>query len=577
VNWTQLQTIVWLRWRLSWNRFCRGGVLNAVVAIIFLASFVIGIICSAVAGFLIGFFGLANQKPQVLLAVWDGVIIVFVIFWLIGLITEIQRSESVDLAKLLHLPMSLQQVFVFNYIASHVTPAILLFVPGMLTMSLGLALSTGLRMILLIPLLLSFVLMITAWTYCLRGWLAALMVNKRRRRAIVVWITIGFILLFQLPGIIANSTLIKKNRPHRPATGTDLDSSDQAQQDHFLAKLFQAHVVVPIGWPGYGAMSLKQNSLWPALGAIAVCSAVAILGLSRSYRATLRFYQGATDGSEHPSSPERVALMRRMLLVERQLPWLRDDTAALALATFRSLLRAPELKMSLIMPIAASAGLSSMLFRGLKYARHHSVASFASTVAALLAAFSFAPLMANMFGLDRDGFRGLVLLPTRRDQILLAKNLAFFPFVGCIGVVLMLLASFAFRIPWLTSITGLIQIVIAFLLFSIMCNLVATWTPYRMAPGTLQAKKPKPVVFLAIAITMMGMPLFVLPIFIPPVLQLVCSLVATTPAWFPIHFLSALVVLVGVFRLYRSLLPAQGRFLQRRELHILREVTEESE
>jgi hypothetical protein len=324
-------------------------------------------------------------------------------------------------------------------------------------------------------------------------------------------------------------------------------------------------------------MSLKQNTLWPALGATAVCSAVAILGLMRSYNTTLRFYQGATGRSESSRAPRGGAPARGVLLVERQLPWLRDDTAALALTTFRSLLRAPELKMPLIMPIAASAGLSSILFRGLKYARHHSVAGFASTVAAMLAAFSFAPLMANMFGLDRDAFRGLVLLPTRRDQILLAKNLAFFPFVGTIGVILLLLVTFAFRIPWLTSITGLIQIVIAFLLFSLMCNLVATWTPYRMTPGTLQAKKPKPVVFLAIAITMMGMPLFVLPIFIPPVLQLLCSLVATTPAWLPINLLSALVVLVGVFWLYRMLLPAQGRLLQRRELHILREVTEETE
>src|SRR5262249_49854926 len=156
---------------------------------------------------------------QVLLAVWDGFVVLFLIVWMIGLIAEIQRSESVDLGRLLHLPMSLKQVFVFNYVASHLTAGILLFVPGMLAMGLGLALSTGLRMVLILPLVLSFVLMITAWTYCLRGWLAALMVNKRRRRAIVVWITFGFVLLFQLPGIIVNSTLINKHpgRSHRSA------------------------------------------------------------------------------------------------------------------------------------------------------------------------------------------------------------------------------------------------------------------------------------------------------------------------------------------------------------------------
>ena len=49
-------------------------------------------------------------------------------------------------------------------------------------------------MVLLVPLALGIVFMITAWTYCLRGWLAALMVNKRRRRTVIVWVTIVFVL-----------------------------------------------------------------------------------------------------------------------------------------------------------------------------------------------------------------------------------------------------------------------------------------------------------------------------------------------------------------------------------------------
>jgi hypothetical protein len=130
----------------------RGGALNAIVAVIILASFIVGIICSAVAGFLAGYFALAHQRPQALLAAWDGIIIVFCLFWVVGLLAEIQRSESVDMAKLLHLPLSLQQVFIFNYVASHVTAAILLMVPGMVSLSLGLALGAGVRMALLIPL-----------------------------------------------------------------------------------------------------------------------------------------------------------------------------------------------------------------------------------------------------------------------------------------------------------------------------------------------------------------------------------------------------------------------------------------
>jgi len=576
MNWAQLRAILWLRSRLTWNAFCKGGTLNAVVAVIFLASFVIGMIASAVAGFLIGLFALANQKPQVLLGVWDGIIVVFVIFWLIGLITEIQRSESVDLAKLLHLPVSLRQVFALNYIASHLTAAILLFVPGMVTLGVGLVFSSGVRMVLLIPLALSFVLMITAWTYCLRGWLAALMVNKRRRRAVVVWITIGFVLLFQLPGVIINSTLIRNNSSRGQRSPSGQWRAQTNDQDRF-AGIVRAHLFVQIGWPGYGAMTLKEQTVWPVLAATTLCCAIGSLGLMRSYRTTLRFYQGASERRLIPRTVETNKRARGVLLVERQLPWLPDDTAALALATFRGLLRAPEIKMSLIMPIVASAGISSMLFRGFKYAANHSVAGFASTIAAVVAVFSFAPLMGNAFGLDRDGFRGLVLLPTRRDRILAAKNLAFFPFVGAVGLVLLILVHFALHSPWTSSVTGLVQIVIVFLLFSLMCNLVATLTPYRLTPGTLQAKKPKPVVFLAVAITMLVMPIFLFPVFIPPALELVCSFLLTTPVWFPVNLVSALLVLVGVAWLYRALLPVQGRLLQRREQHILREVTEEME
>jgi ABC-2 type transport system permease protein len=577
MNWSQLKAIIWLRGRLSWNRFSRGGALNAIVAVIILASFIVGIICSAVAGFLAGYFALAHQRPQALLAAWDGIIIVFCLFWVVGLLAEIQRSESVDMAKLLHLPLSLQQVFIFNYVASHVTAAILLMVPGMVSLSLGLALGAGVRMALLIPLALGFVFAITSWTYCLRGWLAALMVNKRRRRAIVVWITLGFVLFFQLPGLLINSRLLGKPPLRRPRSAVPSNENVQFEQAAALARIVRAHVIVPLGWPGYGAMSLKQGSAWPALGAIALSVMVGALGLMKSYRTTLRFYQGAADGTESPRPLAKPGYAHGTLLVERQLPLLADDTAALTLATFRSLLRAPELKMALIMPIVAGAGLSSILFRGFKYALNHSLAGFASTVAAVLAVFSFAPMMANAFGLDRDGFRGLVLLPTRRDQILLAKNLAFLPFIAFVGVILLSLASFALRVPWVTSITGLLQIGIAFLLFSLMCNLVAILTPYRLAPGTLQAKKPKPVVFLAIAITMMAMPIFLFPTFIPPVLQLACSLVAGMPEWLPVNLLSAILVLLGLLWLYRILLPTQGRLLQRRELHILREVTEETE
>ena len=51
-----------------------------------------------------------------------------------------------------------------------------------LGLAAGLVVGRGPAMGLLVPLVLAFFFMITAWTYCLRGWLASLMVNQRRRR-----------------------------------------------------------------------------------------------------------------------------------------------------------------------------------------------------------------------------------------------------------------------------------------------------------------------------------------------------------------------------------------------------------
>ena len=114
--------------------------------------------------------------------------------WTTGLITELQRSELLDLSRLLHLPVSLGGVFLLNYLASHLSLSLALMLPAMLGLAAGLVLGSGPAMLLLVPLVFAFFLMITAWTYCLRGWLAGLMVNKRRRRAIIVGVAMLFML-----------------------------------------------------------------------------------------------------------------------------------------------------------------------------------------------------------------------------------------------------------------------------------------------------------------------------------------------------------------------------------------------
>ncbi len=580
MNWEQLKAILWLRWRLSRNQFVRGGSLNAVLSAITTVLLALGALGLGAGGLVGGWVAGAKAPPQLLLLVWDTVVAVFLLLWASAVMVDIQRSESIDLPKLLHLPVTLRQVFVFNYLVSLFTPSIVLFLPGMLGLCAGLTLGGGPLLALMGPLTLGFVFALTAWTYCLRGWLAALMTNKRRRRAIIVWVTVIFVLVCQIPNFVFNSSLFRaKFQPppgSRPAQALPARDGALALPQPVL----DAHIVIPPGWLGYGAMTLKQHNPWPALGGTAMTWLVGLLGLRQAYRLTLRFYQGQ-EGRARPSKPLGPAAqgLRRpskRLLVERSLPGLPDDIAALTLALFRCLTRAPELKMAFIMPVVMGLVGGSMAFT-----RHGSgvppgLAGFVATGVTLFAVFAMAPTMANAFGLDRDGFRCLVLLPTQRHHILLAKNLSFLPFVAGVALALLAVAAALTHMTWDSCLTGLVQAPTAFLLFCLSCNIASVFAPYRMAQGTLQMKKPKPLIFLVMLLNMLLMPVVLPVLLIAPGLQLLFSSRSWAP-WLPVNLLASIAVLAGVVWLYRSLLPLEGRLLRRREQTILQEVTQEIE
>jgi hypothetical protein len=289
MNWSQLRTIIWLRWRLSRNQWSRSGQLNVVLTmIIAVIALVIGIAGIGV-GMLAGAFALAKAPPRVMLVVWDLIIGVFLFLWLAGIVSEIQRSETIDIGRILHLPISLRDIFLVNYLASHLTYSIIVFLPGMLGLSLGLILGGRGYMILMFPLALGVVFMITAWSYCLRGWLVTLMVNKRRRRAIIAGITFAFILLSQLPNLLGN--LMRDNKRHKPTT-TESAQSDQQTTTHPESNegkslphaVLVTHKVVPFLWVGNGAMSLAMGNAWPAVLGTAGGFLLGGLGLRRAYR-----------------------------------------------------------------------------------------------------------------------------------------------------------------------------------------------------------------------------------------------------------------------------------------------------
>ncbi len=338
MNGQHLRAFLWLRWRLRVNQLKRGGIVNAVIlAILSAAAVVLAAVLFAVS-IPIGAFVLNDKPPAVLLYVWDGLVVAFLFFWTTGLLTDLQRFESLSLGKFLHLPVSLSSVFLINYLSSLPSVSLLLFLPAMLGLNLGLLFGRGPAMLLLLPMLASFLLMVTALTYQFQGWLAALMANPRRRRTVIVVVTMTFILISQAPQLVnvlywqtwetvdelneetkenndfmqwlssgpkSGKEIIEVQKKHdqriaeirREREARNHKSEEQrAQQTEKTAKLL--NMLLPPGWLPAGVEAAAEGRAWPVALAILGPALIGTASLWRSYRTTLRLYTGQYNTGE---------------------------------------------------------------------------------------------------------------------------------------------------------------------------------------------------------------------------------------------------------------------------------------
>jgi hypothetical protein len=583
MNWSQLGTILWLRWRLTRNQWSRGGLVSAIIMmVVTVFAFAAGIGCG-IGGILAGALALSKQSPVVILLVWDGIVGIFLFFWMIGIVAEIQRSETIDIGRMLHLPISQRDIFLINYLASHLTISVILFVPGTLGLSFGLAIGRSWTMICMFPLVLGFLFMITAWTYCLRGWLVSLMVNKRRRRAIIAAVTFAFIIIAQLPNFLSN--VVFRHDRHRskntiqstqsaPQTATSSDNKDKVR---LPPALLTAHNYVPFLWVGNGAISLARGNAWPAILGAAGAFLLGGWGLRRAYRTTFRFYQGQTAVKSAPrkTKAKKEAVSGKNFL-ERQLPGIPQEAAALALAFFRCLMRAPEVKMALAMNFFMMLFFGAMFFVRKSVNLGDNFKPFIATGSVVIVFFGVSQLLFNQFGYDRGGFRQLVLLPVPRKYILLGKNLAVLPIAVGIGLTFLVLLKVAMHISFVILIACSFQLLAAFLLLGMTGNLLSILVPYRIAPGTMKPTKIPTLTVFLIMISHMLFPAAMAPIFLPPALGLLFSKAGWLPAEMVNVFLSIGLLPICAL-LYWLSLNSLGNLLQQREKKILEVVTKEIE
>jgi hypothetical protein len=607
VNGEHVRAFFWLRWRLRVNQLKRGGMANVVLLGILAAGAVLLAGSLFIGAFLAGLFLLPKASPAALLYTWDGVVVVFLFFWATGLLADLQRSESLSLDKFLHLPVSLSGAFLVNYLSSLFSINLLFFVPAALGLSLGLVLGRGPAMLLLLPLLGAFLLMVTALTYQFQGWLAALMANKRRRRTVIVVATMVLVLLAQLPNLL-NVTQPWRKRQHEMARRL---SAKQAEliKAHAAGKMsareyqrrskevLEKHnaeteelnrqvaeraertaavlnLVLPPGWLPLGARGLAEGNVVPALLGTLGMGLIGLASLWRAYRTTVRLYTGQLgEGARKPAAPPPPVKGARpsVRLLEWRVPWLSEHASAIALAGFRSLMRAPEVKMILLGPVILVVVFGSLMLTrpGEMPAGVRPLLPFGAMGMILL---GMVQLAGNQFGFDRGGFRAFVLCPARREDILLGKNLASAPLALGLGLAMTLVLEVVYPLRWDHFLGALPQMVSMYLLFCLLANWLSILAPLPVAAGTLKPTSMKGLPILLhlgfVFVLPWALGLTLVPLGVEALLG-----VLEVGEGLPVFLVLSVLECAGVGGVYWLVVRWQGRLLQGRELKVLEVVT----
>jgi len=611
VIWQHLQAFLWLRWRLLFNQWRRAGALNAVLMMIVTIGALVTAIPLFIASFALGQFAIPKAAPAHLMYAWDGLIVVFLFFWGLGLVTELQRTEPLSLSKFLHLPVSVNGAFLINYVSSLLRLSLIVFGPVMFGFALALIFVKGIFMLPVLPSLAAFLLMVTALTYQVQGWLAALMSNPRRRRTVIVATTMTFVLIAQLPNLLNFFALggtrqrvdrsarlveelakleraskahefdaVEHVRRQQEVIQTDKLASQQADREtaerwEQTARLL--NTVLPVGWLPLGVMAGAEGHVMPAILGLLGMTLIGTASLWRAYRTTIGLYQGEFTkrrGRPAPAiaAPAKVRKARGGLL-EARIPGLSEPVSAIALGGLRSLVRSPEAKMMLLTPLLLSVIFGSMLWKG-RQSIPVSIRPLVAIAGMVVVLFGVLQLMVNQFGFDRDGFRVFVLCAAPRRDILLGKNLAFAPLALGLAAILLSILQVVCPMRWDYLLAMLPQYVSMFLLFCILTNMLSIYGPVYVAAGSLKPSNPRLVTVLLQLVTFTFLfPLIqgltLLPLGIEAVL-----IFLGWPEGAPICLVLSLAECAVVVIIYHFSLVWQGGLLQAREQRILEIVTD---
>ncbi len=440
------------------------------------------------------------------------------------------------------------------------------------------------------------------------------MTNPRRRRTVIVVVTAGFILLFQLPNLLnmarvrdatsGNDEFAQWNEQRTALQGElnakKITPQEYARRSKELQKEYDdrrkdknqrtweevqqtawiASAVIPPGWLAVGVSELSAGRVIPAILGTLGFGLIGAVSLRRAYRTTLRLYTGEFTGEGQKkaatATPAAPVDPSRVRFLERRLPWVSEYASAVATAVFRSLMRAPEAKMALLAPF-----ILVVVFGGISFSARAELPAavrplLAFGAGAMVLLISGVQLIGNQFGYDRGGFRAFVLSPVPRREILLGKNLAIAPLALGMGLAILLIVGVVYPMRVDHYPAAVAQLVSTYLVFCLLANALSIVAPIPMAPGSVQ---PAQVKFLPVVLQMvflMILPIATLPILLPIGIEVLLAEAADVRG-LPVSLVLSLLVLAVVVLIYRVALRWEGIWLAAREQTILEVVTSKGE
>ena len=490
-----------------------------------------------------GVFLFRTLTPTNVIFVWNIVTAVFIFALFIEFLNRIHQNDSIEIDRLLHLPISFHGAFILNYASSLVSLNMVMLAPIIFGLAIAQTIAHGWKTAVSFPLVISFVFVLTALMYTLRGWLDAKMKNKKTKG----WLTI--IMSFSaVGGVLVGTRLMENDSIHHQFTS------------------------VPFGWLSSGInQAHAHGNILPGILASFAMFVGGCASLWMAFNSSMKKYTGA-DVSNRTAKANHVNADWQNSRQFKRLPGTDNIAGPIAKATITNLLRAPEI-LAALLPVAATFLLGGPYLLGWEgYDVPDSFLLWLPIGMLFITLIGFPAFLFSTFSYDRDGFRAWVLSPAPRQKVLQGKNIGIgILTVGCGWISLLLLQCFLpVSFGWFLGM--MVQVPATYLLIALMGNLVSVFCPIGFKRGSMQPVNISVISALAVYIgVFLGPTLAMIPSFISfAISQIILSTEIVNQmgaGWFFLT-LSVLQLLVS-WGIYRWCLGPLGKWLWLQETKIV--------